>query len=95
MVHYFFSFTAYKAVSGGSCLQCETAKGISGSTQIVSPEQQKVAHNTYCQFVPKIFQIKKKMSKISMVKEVIKWTKTQANWLLGKSVEELHDDGQE
>ena len=29
-----------------------------------------------------------------MVKEVIKWTKTQANWLIGKSVEELHDDEQ-
>ena len=41
MVHYSFTFTVYKAVSGGSCLWCETAKSISGSTQIVFLGQQK------------------------------------------------------
>ena len=40
-VHYFFSFTAYKAASGGSCFQCGTAKSILGSMQIISLRQQK------------------------------------------------------
>ena len=41
MVYYFFSFTAYKTVSEGSFLWCETAKSFLVSTQIVSLGQQK------------------------------------------------------
>ena len=45
--HYSFSFTAYKAASGGSDLWCGTAKSFSGSTQIVFLGQQKSSPQVY------------------------------------------------
>ena len=45
MVHYSFSFTAYKAASGGSYLRCGTAKVSQGVCKQFPWDNKKVAHN--------------------------------------------------